>query len=150
MRARLAHESRLHNPHSMPREARWFIKTSLLYLVLALAAGVVLAWPASRGFAPSLYPTYLHLFTVGWLTQLIFGVAFWLFPRHSREQPYGRRALVWASYGCLNVGLLLRAATEPFAGQEAFGRWSLVVAALLQWLGGLLFVIHLWPRVKTK
>lgn len=134
----------------MPRETRWFIKTSLLYLVLALAAGLTLAWPAARGVAPNLYPTYLHLFTVGWLTQLIFGVAFWLFPHYSRERLYGYRMLVWASYGCLNVGLLLRAATEPFVGQEALGRWSFVAAALLQWLGGVFFVLHIWPRVKTK
>lgn len=134
----------------MPREARWFIKTSLLYLALTLAAGLALTWSTTRGFAPNLYPTYLHLFTLGWLTQLIFGVAFWLFPRYSRERLYGRRMLVWASYGCLNVGLLLRAATEPFAGQEDLDRWSLVAAALLQWLGGLLFVVHIWSRVKTK
>lgn len=134
----------------MPREARWLIKTSLLYLVLALGTGLALVLPAARHLAPHLYPTYLHLLTIGWLTQLIFGVAFWLFPRFSRDRPYGRRTLVWASYGCLNAGLVLRAATEPFSMQDALGRWSLTAAALLQGLGGLLFVAHIWPRVKTK
>lgn len=134
----------------MPREARWLIKTSLLYLVLALGTGLALVLPAAPRLAPNLYLTYLHLFTVGWLTQLIFGVAFWLFPRYSREQLHGHRALVWASYGCLNAGLILRAATEPFPVRDDLGRWALAAAALLQWLGGLLFVVHIWPRVKTK
>ncbi len=134
----------------MPRETRWLIKTSLLYLLLTLGTGLALVLPAARSFAPNLYPTYLHLFTVGWLTQLIFGVAFWLFPRFSRKRPYGHRALVWAGYGCLNAGLVLRAATEPFPMQGNLEQWLLAFAALLQWFGGLLFVVHIWPRVKTK
>jgi hypothetical protein len=34
-----------------------------------------------------LWPTYLHLLVLGWLTQLIFGVAFWMFPRYSARNP---------------------------------------------------------------
>lgn len=132
----------------MPTEARWFIKTSLLYLVLALLTGLALTLPGIR--AAALYPTYLHLFTVGWLTQLIAGVAFWLFPRFSRERLFGHRWLMWATYGLLNTGLLLRAATEPFPSDSDFHRWGLTASALLQWLGGLAFVVYLWPRVKTK
>jgi hypothetical protein len=134
----------------MPTEARWFIKTSLLYLVLALLTGLALTLPAARSLAAALYPTYLHLFTVGWLTQLIVGVAFWLFPRYRRDRLFGHRWLMWATYGLLNTGLILRAATEPFPETTASHRWGLTLSALLQWLGGVLFVVYIWPRVKTK
>jgi hypothetical protein len=34
-------------------------------------------------------PVYLHLFMIGWVTQMIFGVAYWMFPRVSKENPRG-------------------------------------------------------------
>lgn len=139
----------------MPLLARWYIKTALLYLVGALvvgvliAAGPVIGIPAAPGI---LWITYLHLFVVGWLTQLIIGVAIWLFPRHSRERPFGAIGLVRAAYPLLNVGLLLRAVAEPgilWSGQAVW-RHLLVVSAVAQWLAGLLFVVYIWKRVRTK
>ncbi len=46
---------------------------------------------------------------LGWATQLIGGVALWMFPPLSREQPRGDERLGWFAYGALNGGLLLRA-----------------------------------------
>ena len=60
-----------------------------------------------------LVPVYFHLLMVGWVTQLIFGVAFWMFPRYSKEKPRGREGLAWAMYASLNAGLLLRGLAEP-------------------------------------
>ena len=72
------------------------------------------------------YPTYLHLVTVGWLTNLIFGVAFWMFPRYTAESPRGSDALGWASYAGLNAGLLLRLIGEPAQLAGAGGRTLLL------------------------
>ncbi|MEE8062509.1 MAG: hypothetical protein V3T16_11800 [Gemmatimonadales bacterium] len=70
----------------MPLPARLFIRFAMGYMLLGLLAGIALALdPALRTF----WPTYLHLITVGWLTQLIFGVAFWLFPRASQARSRG-------------------------------------------------------------
>ena len=76
----------------MPRITRVFVKTALAYFVAALVVGVLLA---VRPFAPALdalsglWPVYWHLFMVGWVTQLIVGIAYWMFPKFSREQPRG-------------------------------------------------------------
>jgi uncharacterized protein involved in response to NO len=91
----------------------------------------------------------LHLLTVGWLTQLIFGVAFWLFPTRTARSTASPR-LVWIAYGALNAGLLLRLACEPAAFSPAVRRWGLGASALLQWIASLLLVVHFWPRVRTK
>src|SRR5690606_8673937 len=98
----------------MPDLSRRLIKTSLIYLIAALALGVLLSLPVLRsgGLAARLYPGYIHLFVVGWLTQLIFGVAYWLFPRVSRDRPYGGRTLPEAGFILLNVGLVLRLIAE--------------------------------------
>lgn len=139
----------------MPRLTRWFIKTAILYFVAALVLGVGLAAedlihpPFSLG---PLRPTYLHLLTLGWITQMIFGVAFWMFPRASRERPRGPEGPATASYLLLNAGLLLRWIGEPLLAirHAAAAGPMLAAAAVLQWLGGVLFVVVIWGRVKAK
>jgi hypothetical protein len=52
----------------------------------------------------------------------------------------------------LNSGLLLRVVAEPLQtlrSTRLLG-WLLVAAALLQWLGGIAFVLNTWPRVKER
>lgn len=130
----------------MPILTRWFIKTSLAYLVAALLLGIV------QPRIPGAAPVYVHLLAVGWVTQMIFGVAYWMFPRYSRETPRGSDRLAIVTYVCLNAGLLLRVIAEPgFALQPASGfGWALALSAVLQWLGGMAFVLNTWPRVKER
>ncbi len=139
----------------MPRVTRWLVRSSLVYLVLALLAWWALA--AQRaGWLPATVaawaPAYLHLFVVGWLTQLIFGVAHWMLPMYSKTQPRGREERLWAAWAALNLGLILRVATEPLAARAPGSVWGvlLVLSAVLQWAAALLFVINTWPRVRPR
>lgn len=139
----------------MPTLARVFIKTGMAYLVLALLAGFLLLWHEAMpmpALVLSFRPVYFHLFMVGWITQLIFGVAWWMFPPISREQQRGKETPFWFVYFALNVGLLLRAVSEPLYGLnvESFWRQVLLVSGFLQFSAGLVFVIFLWPRVKVR
>lgn len=140
----------------MPPLTRWMLKTSLLYLLAALVVGVLQSsaqLPGVSGSLPwlrSLEPVRVHLFVVGWISLLIFGVVFWMFPKYSREKPRGHEALGWAAYGLLNLGLLLRVAFEGAAQPGTLSGWMLVVSALAQWLGGLSFFVLAWTRVKEK
>jgi hypothetical protein len=139
----------------MPFLTRWFIKTSFVYLGIALALGILLAgqspWHLSLTIA-NLFPGYIHLLTVGWLTQLIFGVAYWMFPKYTLEHPHGSETLNWSAYILINMGLLIRIVNEPISiqTQAAFWGWMLALSALLQWLGGMLFILNLWNRVKGR
>lgn len=125
----------------MPPLTRWFVKLSLMYFVAALAGGV---WQAAGG-PLWLTPITIHLLVVGWVTGMIFGVAYWMFPKFSSEQPRGANALGIASFVLLNLGLLLRVAAEPMEVG-----WLLVTSAVLQWLGAVAFVVNTWPRVKGR
>lgn len=139
----------------MPLLTRLFIKSALLYFIAALLAGLLLAARSVLNLPPllaALNPVYFHLLMVGWITQLIVGVAHWMFPKFSREEPRGREWLTWAVFWGLNSGLLLRVVAEPAltaSGNPAWGR-LLALSALLQWLAGMAFVINLWPRVKER
>jgi len=139
----------------MPFFSRLVIRTSLVYLAAALVTGLLLAAGPIRWLPATvavLNPVYFHLFMVGWVTQLIVGVAYWMFPKFSRTQPRGSAALAWTTYLGLNLGLLLRAVAEPALALDPGGGWGqmLALAALLQWLGGVAFVANTWPRVKEK
>lgn len=127
----------------------------MLYLLLAGLLGILVALrPLLRlpAEAAALMPVFLHLFIVGWLTQLIFGVMHWMFPKDTREKPRGDENLVWWVYALLNGGLLLRAVAEPLNIAAASGVWdvALVISAALQWLAGLGFVANSWRRVKGR
>lgn len=135
----------------MPILTRWFLKAALVYLVLALCAGILLALPGDI-LISGLFPVYIHTLAFGWLTQLIFGVALWMFPKYSSAQPRGHEWLGWATFILLNIGLTLRVIFEPLHGisPSTFSSWMLVIAAVLQWLSGLAFVANTWTRVKEK
>lgn len=140
----------------MPPISRWMLKTSLIYFIIALIVGVLQS--AVRWIDPGgtlvifrqLEPVRLHLLVIGWITQLILGVAFWMFPKYSQAKPRGSIRLGWAAYILLNIGLILRAVGES-AGQPGtiFG-WMLVASALFLWLAGLAFFLNIWPRIKEK
>lgn len=139
----------------MPVLTRWFLRSALLYLAAALLLAILLALPNSVNIPEFIYamnPAYFHLFLVGWVTQMIFGVIYWMFPIITRAKPRGNEQLGWASYGLLNIGLLLRVIGEPLVAtrpESGFG-WLLAVSALLQWLAAVIFVVLAWPRVRDK
>ena len=132
----------------MPLLTRTFIKTALVYFMLALLLDILLALYGSN----SLFPVYIHLLVFGWLTQLIYGVVYWMFPKYSKQLPRGRETLSWITYGTLNIGLILRAIPEPFQASQASNLFGvlLVLSAILQWLSGVAFVANTWQRVKEK
>ncbi len=139
----------------MPTLTRWYIKTALVYLALALLLAFLLALPTTIPLPTHIRvmtPAYFHLFLVGWVTQMIFGVIYWMFPIITRARPRGNEAVGWASFILLNVGLILRVVGEPLVSLrlDAWFGWLLVLSALLQWLAGLLFTLLAWPRIKEK
>ncbi len=125
----------------MPRLTRYFIKTALIYLAAAMLLGLLLALRASIDLPPELLalsPVYFHLFMLGWIAQLIFGMLFWMLPKYSKEKPRGPEALAWTAYILINVGLILRVIGEPLNAVHAeWGLgWLLALSALLQLIGG--------------
>ncbi len=135
----------------MPTISRAFILTGLLYLAAAMVVAVALALGASGlGVSPALYPVYIHLLTVGWITQLIFGVAYWMFPGRVRDPGTAERVALWTTYALLNAGLLLRAVAEPLLSRGAAWPALLTASAVCQLVAVVLFAGHLWPRLRAR
>ncbi|MDT8306547.1 MAG: hypothetical protein RRC07_11480 [Anaerolineae bacterium] len=139
----------------MPQLTRAFIKISFIYLLAALLLGLLLALRqlvSLPAFLTAAGPVYFHLFLVGWLTQLIFGTIYWLFPAANPPRPRAEKWLGWTALILLNAGLLLRVVAEPLATLRpgTFWGWLLVVSAVCQWLGGFAYVAVVWPRSRER
>ncbi len=140
----------------MPTISRIFIKAGILFMVLSLLVAAAVAAPESFGlprWVRALSMTHFHLFTVGWITQIIFGVALWLFPKWSKEKPRGPVWAGWTCFGAINAGLLLRASSETaMAMGYTGGFWSVAMAsaAVLQLTSAVFFAALIWPRVGGK
>jgi len=137
----------------VPKLTRWYIKTSFVYFIAALVLGLSLAVRQVvdlSALISSLSPVYFHLFLVGWVTELIFGVVYWMFPKLNKKNPRGSESLNWLTYICLNIGLVMRVFGEPInALNPRIGwGWLLVFSAIFQWIAGILFVLNNWGRVK--
>jgi hypothetical protein len=139
----------------MHRQARYYIRTALTYLVLAFTVATLVL--INQGFPidshiGALQPVFYHLLMVGWATQLIGGVALWILPPYSRQKPRGDERLGWAAYVALNVGLILRVVAEPLNAWQPSATLGIVLAlsASLQVIAVWLLVIALWPRVRHR
>jgi hypothetical protein len=139
----------------MPTLTRWYVKSALVFFIAALFIGLAQSVGGFLGGSPllsALGPVYFHLFMVGWITQLIFGIVFWMFPKYSLERPRGSERLGWGVFILINAGLVLRAFGEPLNSLSpgSIWGWLLGASAIFQWLAGLGFVANTWARVKER
>ena len=138
----------------MPLLTRCFLKTAMLYFVASSCLGgyLLVAFGLQYATSPVWQPVYWHMLLVGWLMQLIFGVAYWMFPPFAKTQPQRAPVLAWFTYAALNGGLLLRVVVEPWHGvrpQSGLG-WLLVASAVLQVAAGWTFVVTIWSRIRGR
>ena len=144
----------------MPLLSRCFLKTAMVYFVAGSCLGgyLLVAVGLQHAASPVWQPVYWHMLLVGWLMQLIFGVAFWMFPppagqlRPTHPSPQHFPALAWFTYAALNGGLLLRVVVEPWHGVRPHAGlgWLLVLSAVLQVAAGWTFVITIWSRIRGR
>lgn len=139
----------------MPPLSRYLIRAGMIYLVIVFLLAALTAARFVFDLPPwisAFQPVYTHLLVVGWITQLIFGVAYWMFPKNTRTQPRGSERLGWVMFFTLNTGLLLRVIGEPWNATEpgSIAGHLLVISALLQWVAVWGFVLNTWTRVKER
>jgi len=133
----------------VPRVSAWLVRASLLHLCLGFTIGAVLL--VNKGFflgAPvgALIPAHMELLLIGWVVQLVMGVAWWIFPRFGlRPTPPARIRLAWIAFGLLNVGVAA-AALPPLITPAAEGAWRLA-GRLVEVSAALVFAYGLRGRV---
>ncbi|MGD2206107.1 MAG: hypothetical protein PVH17_04945 [Anaerolineae bacterium] len=151
----------------MPTTSRVSIKASIVHLGGGAVLGAILLinrWvPLGPGVA-ALKFSHVVMLIVGWLTQLILGVAWWLFPPLTRrpspaavktvrrgQDQRGSEPLFWATFVCLNAGILLRAIFEPLYSwtQQSLFHVLVGISGLLLMMAAVAFVVNMWGRVRA-
>ena len=138
----------------MPLLSRWHVKMAFIYFLAGIIIGGLMMtgkWIEMPRWVWLLRQTHVHLLVFGWITQLIFGIAYWMLPRLTRFQPRGNELVNWTVFITFNVGLLMRVVFEPlhFDGPMPALGLLLTVSGWLQVAAGALFVVNAWRRVRT-
>jgi cbb3-type cytochrome oxidase subunit 1 len=120
----------------MDRITVWFVRASLVYLLVGTFLGVLAAGhPRLLG---TLRSAHVHLNLAGFMTMMIFGVSHHIFPRFSGRPLYSRR-LVAATFWLGNLGVL------GMALGFAVGLPSMVVGfGVMMFLAVTAFVVNLF------
>ena len=130
----------------MPKLSAWLVRSSLIYMGLGfLFGGMILYHKGIPLFAWTwkLLTPHIEIMIYGWTMQFVMGMAFWILPRFTGTNRYGRVQLGWWSFALLNSGLLLVVLDAWW-----FAQWPTIVARLLMLAAVVAFVVMMWPRVK--
>lgn len=132
---------------------RLYLRTAFFFLALGLLGGLWIEFQLTAGgvISHGMVVAHVHMLLAGFLLMMIFGVAYWLFPRSSRGQPIGPYPnLVGFAYVLMTTGTMVRAVTEFCDVQLDAPAWSYVrlAASTCQMAGIAIGIWTLWGRVR--
>jgi len=132
----------------MPRLSTCFIRASLVYLFLGFTWGALMLIQKGFPLHPliwRLFPAHIDFMLLGWTTQLVMGVAYWILPRFSGQYKRGNPKLPWLAFYTLNVGILVDFCVLFLSGPV----WIRPLGNGMKLLAVLAFALHAWPRIKS-
>ena len=100
----------------MPRVSVWLIRAALLHLLTGAYLGAAYlsfkgtGWPL---WAASHRQVHVEQMLMGWMVQLVIGVAFWILPSRTKSPPVSPERLMWLVFALLNGGIVLAMFADP-------------------------------------
>lgn len=134
---------------------RYFVKTSIIFLLFGILAGLYLLiaryyldiWPH-----PNLVSAHTHVILVGSVMMMIMGVALWFFPRPEKDDKLYKPNLILAAYFIITSSTLIRFVSQvisAFVLPNELLKLLLTISALGQVLGIIIFFISIWGRIRS-
>ena len=130
--------------------AKRFIKASLIWLCVAVLIGLGMAihpaWTIYRA-------AHMHAALLGFVTMMIFGVAYHVLPRFSGSPLYSRSLAGWhwwtanLGLGAMIVGFIARVST---AAPGVVGATMLAVGGSLSAFGAFAFAWNIWRTMDGR
>lgn len=122
----------------------WFIRCAMIYFLLAIVLGIHMS---ITGPVYPYMPIHVHFNLLGWMTMMVYGVAYHILPRFSGRPLYSEALSVWQLW-LANIGLI----------GMAIGWWVrtmygspivLFVSAVLESVAVVFFVINMFKTIKA-
>ncbi|MGE5223755.1 MAG: hypothetical protein ACM3PY_15060, partial [Omnitrophica WOR_2 bacterium] len=93
-------------------------------------------------------PAHIEALLMGWVVQLILGMAFWILPRFGTGARRGNVKAAWAALILLNAGIWL-VVSGPLFQEPTLAAWIPFLGRLAECSAALAFALHAWPRIKS-
>ena len=134
---------------------RYFIKTSIVFLLMGLVTGLYILftknylniWPH-----PELVSAHTHIILSGSVMMMIMGVALWFFPRPEKDDPLYKPGLILASYYLMTISTAARFVSQVLSSlilPNEILKFFLFVSAIGQIAGLIIFFISMWGRIRS-
>lgn len=129
----------------------WFAQRFLKSALLSLGLGVIMGtWMALAPGAIIYRPAHVHLNLLGFVSMVIFGVAYHVIPRFTGHPLHNPR-LAGAHWYIANIGLItLIGGFLLVPHRPAAARLLLAAGALTSGAGSFLFIYNLWRTIDGR
>ncbi|MFZ6032687.1 MULTISPECIES: cbb3-type cytochrome c oxidase subunit I [unclassified Melioribacter] len=133
---------------------RYFIKTSIIFLVIGIITGIYISlvkyFPIAI-YSQELISAHTHIILVGSVMMMIMGVALWFFPRPEKNDKKYNPTLIWITYWMMTLSTLLRFIFQV-VGAYYYIQWvnvAIVIFSIFQVLAMILFFYSIWGRIRA-
>jgi cbb3-type cytochrome oxidase subunit 1 len=124
---------------------RRFVRSSLIWLAIGAVLGTAIAiWPRLLVYRPA----HMHANLLGFVSMMIFGVAYHVLPRFV-GRPLHSRLLAALHLWVANAGLALMVAGWLLRPHAAGARHALVVGAMVAAAGAFAFIYNIWRTLDA-
>jgi len=134
----------------MNKLAKLFVKTSLVYLALSAILGLFITIGPGYSFMHS------HFALIGWVSFMIFGLAYESIPRFSSKPLYSRKLGMW-QFWLANIGLIGLSLSYPFMRMymlkskdtsDAF--LGVMIFGLIEAISCFIFIYNIWKSMDHQ
>jgi len=133
---------------------RYFVKTSLAFLVIGILAGLHMSiskYVSEIGYTQEFVSAHTHIILVGSVMMMIMGVALWFFPRAEKSDKKYNPDLIWVTYWMITIATALRFVMQVIASYYYISWVNIAVSVFsaFQVLAMILFFYSIWGRIRA-
>lgn len=132
---------------------RYFIKTSIVFLIIGILSGLYISISKDFFHIPigtSFISAHVHIILVGSVMMMIMGVALWFFPRAEKEDKKYNPNLILGTYLLITISTALRFIFQIIANFFYVDWINIMVTifSFFQIIAILLFFYSMWGRIR--
>lgn len=133
---------------------RYFIKTSIVFLITGILTGLYMSLNKhlfSAGVLPELISAHTHIILVGSVMMMIMGVALWFFPRAEKNDKKYNPSLILFTYWLMTISTALRFVFQIISAFTFlnFVEVCISIFSSLQVVAIIVFFYAIWGRIRA-